>query len=173
MTDREPFIEAREEFISQWGAIGNHWGISRTMAQVHALLMVASRPLSTDDVMEELAISRGNAHSNLKELLSWGLIRTVLLKGDRKEYFEGEKDVWKVCQIILRERKRREFDPALGVLKSCAEQTAKLRSTEAKAFHHQMTELGEFVQSCSGLMDQIANTNRGKFFGWALKNLKK
>src|SRR6218665_1879966 len=108
--------KARDEFVAQWGALGTQWGINRTMAQIHALLITAPDPLSTDEVMEDLQISRGNAHTNLKELVAWGLIRTVLRKGERREYFEAEKDVSQMFTIIARERKRREIEPALGIL---------------------------------------------------------
>ena len=90
--------EVRDNFISQWGAFGSHWGINRTMAQIHALLMTGLEALSTDEVMAKLSVSRGNAHTNLKELVSWGLVRIVVKKGDRKEYFDAERDVWKICK---------------------------------------------------------------------------
>ncbi|MCB0787033.1 MAG: ArsR family transcriptional regulator, partial [Flavobacteriales bacterium] len=86
--------EARRKFIEAWGAFGSAWGISRTMAQVHALLLLATEPLSTDDVMEQLNISRGNANMNLRALIDWGLVSKVLKPGDRKDHFEAEKDVW-------------------------------------------------------------------------------
>src|SRR6266853_3826119 len=104
--------EARDEFVSQWGVIGSAWGINRTMAQIHALLITSLSALSTDDIMEDLKISRGNAHSNLRDLVSWGLVRSVVRKGERKEFFEAEKDVWKMFCIIIRERRRREMRPA-------------------------------------------------------------
>ena len=88
--------EARDEFVTQWGIMGAQWGINRTMAQIHALLMTAPEVMSTDEVMEALEISRGNAHTNLKDLVSWGLIRIVTKKGERKEFFEAEKDVWEI-----------------------------------------------------------------------------
>src|SRR6201997_3607171 len=110
---------ARDEFVMQWGAIGNAWGINRTMAQIHALLIVTPRALTTDEVMEELQISRGNAHTNLRELVGWGLVRSVVRKGERKEYFESEKNVWRMFCTIARERKRREVEPALRALKAC------------------------------------------------------
>ena len=94
----------REDFISQWGAMGGAWGINRTMAQIHALLLVTEEPLSTDDVMARLEISRGNAHGNLRELVSWGLVRSVMIRGERREYFEAEKDIWTIFCIIARER---------------------------------------------------------------------
>ena len=106
-TDKAAYLAARDEFIAQWGALGSAWGINRTMAQIHALLMISPQPLSTDDIMEDLQISRGNAHTNLRELTGWGLIRSVIRKGERKEYFEAEKDVWKIFCIVTRERKRR------------------------------------------------------------------
>src|SRR3954453_6980171 len=101
--------EARDEFVSQWGAIGSAWGLNRTMPQIHALLITTPNPLSTDEIMEELKISRGNAHGNLRELVSWGLVRSVVRKGERKEFFEAEKDVWKMFCTVMRERRRREL----------------------------------------------------------------
>jgi predicted transcriptional regulator len=115
-TEVEKLKHARDEFVSQWGALGTQWGINRTMAQIHALLMTAPQSMTTDEVMEELQISRGNAHSNLKELVAWGLIRVVVKKGERREFFEAEKDVWHIFTIVARERKRREIEPTLGIL---------------------------------------------------------
>jgi len=126
--------EVRDNFISQWGAFGSHWGINRTMAQIHALLMTGLEALSTDEVMAKLSVSRGNAHTNLKELVSWGLVRIVVKKGDRKEYFDAERDVWKIFTIILRERQRREIDPALDLLRNCQEETKVSRELRQKHF---------------------------------------
>jgi len=153
--------EAREEFVSQWGAMGSQWGINRTMAQIHALLMTAVDPMSTDEVMEELQISRGNAHSNLKELVAWGLVRVVVRKGERRDYFEAEKDVWRIFTIVTRERKRREIDPALAVLRRCAEGTRELKSAEARAFHAQMRQLEEFVGFASKVADRVGSMQHG------------
>src|SRR5689334_20918490 len=127
-----PLTEARDQFVSQWGVIGSAWGVNRTMAQIHALLITAPAALSTDDIMQELKISRGNAHSNLRDLVSWGLVRSVVRKGERKEFFEAEKDVWKMFCIIIRERSRRELRPALEVLKDCSARTSGLRGAEAE-----------------------------------------
>lgn len=151
--------KAREEFISQWGVLGSAWGINRTMAQIHALLMTSKESMSTDEVMERLHISRGNAHTNLKELVGWGLLRIVTRKGDRKEYFEAEKDVWKMFTIITRERKRREIDPALDVLRDCAEQTKNIPTEEANAFYDQLKELERFVSFASKIGDKVGNMN--------------
>ena len=157
----ERLEELRDEFVAQWGAMGSQWGINRTMAQIHALLMTALEPMTTDEVMEELEISRGNAHTNLKELVAWGLVRIVLRKGERREFFEAEKDVWKIFTTVARERKRREIDPALTVLRHCAEESAGIRSAEGKAFHEQMKQLEEFVTFASTMADRVAGMKHG------------
>lgn len=162
---------ARDEFVAQWGALGTQWGINRTMAQIHALLITAPEALSTDDVMEELEISRGNAHTNLKELVAWGLIRTVVKKGDRKEYFEAEKDVWQMFIIIARERKRREIEPAVNILHKCAEESRDIRTPEGKTFHEQMRQLEEFVGFASKMADRVSSMKHGFAIQMATKLL--
>jgi DNA-binding transcriptional regulator GbsR (MarR family) len=152
---------AREEFVSQWGALGSQWGINRTMAQIHALLMTAHQPITTDELMEELEISRGNAHTNVKELIAWGLVRTVVKRGERKEFFEAEKDVWEIARTVARERKRREIEPALGVLRDCVEKSREMQSTEAKEFNKQMRQLEEFVSFASKVADQVSAMKHG------------
>src|SRR5438477_1067885 len=150
--DARTLREARDEFVTQWGTIGTAWGINRTMAQIHALLITTPNALSTDEIMAELKISRGNAHSNLRDLASWGLIRSVVRKGERKEFFEAEKNVWKMLCIIIRERRRRELRPAMAVLHECAERTKKLKGSEAAAFNHQIRSLAEFLEVADGVI---------------------
>jgi DNA-binding transcriptional regulator GbsR (MarR family) len=163
--------KARDEFVAQWGALGTQWGINRTMAQIHALLITAPAPLSTDEVMEDLQISRGNAHTNLKELVAWGLIRTVLRKGERREYFEAEKDVWTMFIIIARERKRREIEPAVNILNKCAEESRDIKTPEGKAFHDQMRQLEEFVGFASKMADRVSSMKHGFAIQMATKLL--
>jgi len=170
-TDKQLHV-AKDDFITQWGVIGNAWGISRTMAQIHALLMVSPEALSTDQVMEELQISRGNAHSNLRELVSWGVVKSVIKKGERKEFFESEKDVWKMFCTITRERKRREIDPALNVLIDCVQTTSEMDGQAVKEFHEQLVELCEFVQLASSVMDKVATAEESKALPLALNWLK-
>ena len=173
MSDEQQRLhEAREEFVAQWGAMGSQWGINRTMAQVHALLMTATEPMSTDEVMEALQVSRGNAHANLKELVAWGLVRSVVRKGERREFFEAEKDVWKIFTIVARERKRREIEPALEVLRKCAAESEDMGTPEGREFHRQMKQLEEFVETASTMADRVASMKHGlalqmaaKFFG--------
>ncbi|MCF7732309.1 MAG: MarR family transcriptional regulator [Akkermansiaceae bacterium] len=159
--EREQLKQARGEFVAQWGALGTQWGINRTMAQIHALLMTSPGPMTTDEVMEELEISRGNAHTNLKELVSWGLVRMVVRKGERRDYFEAEKEVWTIFTIVARERKRRELDPALLVLSHCADASEEMTSVEGKAFHDQVRQLQDFVAFASKMSDRIATMKHG------------
>ena len=154
--------EIREEFVAQWGVMGIQWGINRTMAQIHAFLMISAEPMSTDEVMEALEISRGNAHTNLKDLVGWGLIRIVTKKGERKEFFEAEKGVWEMFRRITVERKRREIDPALAVLQRCKAESEGMEGRDAVAFHEQMKELEEFVSFASKMGDRVAAMQHGK-----------
>jgi DNA-binding transcriptional regulator GbsR (MarR family) len=164
--------QARDEFVTQWGAIGSCWGVNRTMAQIHALLLTAPGPLTTDQVMEELRISRGNANGNLRDLAGWGLIRGVIRKGDRKEYFEAEKDVWKIMCIVARERKRREIEPARAVLQACAGKTKGLKLPEAKAFNRQIEDLSELLALFDGALDKVSRTEQSQVIPWLMKFLK-
>lgn len=105
--------EAKDRFIHTWGTLATQWGINRTMSQIHALLLLSSRSLNADEIMDELQISRGNVNMNLRDLMTWGLIYKQLLPGERKEFFHAEKDIWKVARQIARERRRREIAPIL------------------------------------------------------------
>jgi DNA-binding transcriptional regulator GbsR (MarR family) len=163
--------EVRDNFIAQWGAFGSHWGINRTMAQIHALLMTGPAALSTDEVIDRLTVSRGNAHTNLKELVSWGLVRIVVKKGDRKEYFDAERDVWKIFTIILRERQRREIDPALQLLRNCQEDTKDFQGEEAEVFRNQVKELENFVSFARNIGSQVDKLSYGPAMKLAAKFL--
>ena len=110
---------AQDLFIRRWGEMGQTWGINRTMAEIHALLYINGVPLCTDDVMDRLHISRGNASMSLRALCDWGIIRRLHKRGERREYFESLSDVWEMFSIIAAERKRREMDPVLETIKQC------------------------------------------------------
>ena len=122
--------------------------------------------------MEELQISRGNAHSNIKELLSWQLLRPITKKGDRKEYFEAEKDTMKIFAHVSRERKRREIEPVLQFLENTLEETKDLKGPEAKAFKKQLTGLLEFTQMGSKAMSKFEKMGESQLMRWALKFIK-
>ncbi len=108
--------QAQDRLIGAWGQMGSTWGISRTMAEIHALLYIAGRPMFADEVMERLKISRGNASMSLRALVDWGVVTKVHKRGDRKEYFQAEADVWAMVRAIIRERLRREVTPVLASL---------------------------------------------------------
>ncbi len=111
------YQQAKERFIQTWGTLGSQWGINRTMAQVHSLLLISPNSLTTDEVMDELGISRGNANMNLRHLVDWGLVYRDLQKGERKDFYRAEKDMWLVARRIADERKRRELDSVKDQLK--------------------------------------------------------
>ena len=168
----DPLAAARLELVTQWGVLGSAWGINRTMAMLHALLLTSPAPLSTDEAMEALAVSRGNANTNLRELVSWGLLRRLARPGERRDYFEAEKDVWKIFCTVVRERKRREIDPALAVLRECAARTAALRGAEAREFNTIVQALTELVELGARIMDRVAASERSKLVPAVLKLFK-
>jgi DNA-binding transcriptional regulator GbsR (MarR family) len=108
-----------EKFILHWGEMGTKWGINRTVAQVHALLYLADRPRNAEEITETLGVARSNVSTSLKELQNWGIVRVVHVLGDRRDHFESLTDVWEMFQIVLDERKRREIDPTLKLLREC------------------------------------------------------
>ena len=141
-------VEAKAEFINQWGILGSQWGINRTMAQVHALLLVAAQPLSTDDIMEQLNISRGNANMNIRELIDWQLVQKTLIAGDRKEYFTAEKDIWKVATQIIKERKKRELEPMLKLLDQLEEVDGDKKDKNINQFSSAFTITCSILSAC-------------------------
>jgi DNA-binding transcriptional regulator GbsR (MarR family) len=167
--DRARFRAVRDEFVTQWGTLGGAWGINRTMAQIHALLMVSTTALSTDEIMDELQISRGNAHGNIRDLIGWGLIRSIVRKGERKEFFEAEKDVWKIFCTVVRERKRREIRPAITLLKDCIERSDDLVDDEAVAFTKQAKLLCEFIEMADSVLSKVSKSEQSKVIPWLLK----
>ena len=142
------------------------------MAQIHALLITMPEPMTTDEIMADLKISRGNAHGNLRELVSWGLVRSVIRKGERREFFEAEKDVWRMFCIVMRERSRRELRPAMHVLQECAARTRGLKGPEADTFNAQIKGLSDFLTLAENMSAKIAASEQSKVVPWALKFLK-
>src|SRR5438105_787830 len=160
---------SQDLFIRRWGEMGQTWGINRTMAEIHALLCITGQPQCTDDVMERLNISRGNASMSLRALCDWGIIRRLHKRGERREYFESLSDVWEMFSIIAAERKRREMDPVLETIKQCQrmlDQTA-LGKSAAKQGPVQLTRqrlagMEEFMEVTNKLFQQfIGNAKSG------------
>ncbi len=106
-------------FVSFWGEMASRWGINRTMAQIHALLYSSEKPLDTDQIMEALSVSRGNANMNLRSLIDWKLVYKVQKQGSRKDFYEAEKDVWHITAQIIRRRERQEIEPVMEQLRDC------------------------------------------------------
>lgn len=166
------FEKAKETFIQTWGTLGSEWGINRTMAQVHALLLIAPEPLSTDDVMEQLQVSRGNANMNLRDLINWNLAERVIKAGDRKEYFRAEKDIWEIARRIAKERKRREIEPLKDVLKELRKVKGDKKDAGVKQFTETVEGLGDFVDKMDKSMDYLLKADEHWFFGTLLKAFK-
>jgi len=148
------FKEAKNKFIQTWGALGSQWGINKTMAQIHALLMVSAEPLSMEDIMEELLISRGNASMNLRALMDWGIVYKEYKSGERKEFFTAEKDLDELAVKIAKERSKREIKPALKVLKDVSSIDAS-KSAETKHFVEQTNQLYDFVLKADNMIDKV------------------
>ena len=137
----------RERFILHWGEMGSLWGINRTMAQIHALLFISPEPLSANEIMDELQISRGNVSMGLRELIAWGIVNRVHVKGERREFYTTEKDVWKMFRIIARERKRREVDPTIDVLRQSMVDLNEMSDSEGKYEREQLKNLLSFFET--------------------------
>ena len=164
-------VEAKREFIQSWARLGTEWGINRTMAQVHALLLVSDKALSTEDVMEELSISRGNANMNIRELLNWNLLYKEIVPGDRKEFFRAEKDVWEIAKRIARERKKREIEPVLRELTQL-ENIDEKNTPEGKQFLKTVKDIHGFASKIDKSVETMLKADENWFFGAILKLLK-
>ncbi len=147
--------EAKNKFVQTWGALGSQWGINKTMAQIHALLLIAPEPLSMEDVMEELHISRGNASMNLRALMDWGIVYKEFKQGERKEFFTSEKDLDELAVKIAQERSRREIKPALKVLKEVSTAVKDNKTPEAKHFMEQTGKLYDFVSKADAMLEKV------------------
>lgn len=164
------FTEAQLEFIQLWGNFGSQWGINKTMAQVHALLLSSDEALSTDDIMETLAISRGGANVNLRELMVWNLVYKSAKPGDRKEFFVAEKDIWEVAKRIARERKRREIEPLmhhLNRLKNVDE-----ADPQSLKFVGMVGDIERLVSRMDKSSDALMKAEENAFFGSIIRLLK-
>lgn len=165
-------IEAKQQFISSWGAFGTHWGINRTMAQIHALLLVNPDPMTQDDIMEELNISRGNTNMNIRELINWGLVERVILPGERKEYFSAEKDIWKVVKQIVKERKKRELEPMLQLLDKLEGVEGDKRDKHVKTFVDTVSSIKKLGQQADKTLDVMIRAEESWFVGNLIKLFK-
>ena len=142
------------KFILHWGEMGTRWGINRTVAQIHALLYISPEPLNAERIAELLSVARSNVSTSLKELLGWGVIRTVHLQGDRRDHFDSLGDVWQMFRIILDQRVKREIDPTLSLLRDCLADTSR-KSAADSLVRERLRQMLEFFESMSAWYDQI------------------
>ena len=160
---------AQDTFIRRWGEMGQTWGINRTMGEIFAFLYITGQPQCTDDVMERLNISRGNASMSLRALCDWGIIRRLHKRGERREYFESLSDVWEMFSIIAAERKRREMDPVLETIKQCQKMLdesslgkSAARQEEIQLTRQRLAGMEEFMEVTNKIFQQfIGNAKSG------------
>ncbi|RAJ10815.1 DNA-binding transcriptional regulator GbsR (MarR family) [Chitinophaga skermanii] len=164
--------EAKAQFIQAWGSLGAQWGINRTMAQIHALLLIAPAALSADEIMEELNISRGNTNMNVRELINWGIVEKVLVPGERKEFFIAEKDIWKVGTAITAERKKRELDPMLKVLQQLQKVEGDAKDKNVKAFVDAINGIYKFAKHTDVTLNALIKAEESWFYSTIFKLLK-
>lgn len=164
------YQEAKEKFLQAWGTMGSDWGISRTMAQIHALLLISPEALCVKDIMEELKISVGNANMNLRALMEWGLVYKELRSGERKEFFVAEKDIWEVVKKIIVNRKRRELEPVIKVLDEVT--AVQGDSPEVAEFSRNIRQVRLFTNKADALLETILKADSEWFVKSFLKMLK-
>lgn len=166
------FELAKQKFVQTWGVLGTNWGINRTMAQIHALLLICENPLSADDVMQQLQISRGNANQNLRELIDWGLVAKSTKLGERKEYFAAEKDIWKVAKQIIKERRKREIEPIHNILNDLKKIKIDKANTEQKHFINMLNNIDTVVTKMDTSVERLIKLDENAIVHTLFKLLK-
>lgn len=162
--------EGKEKFIQSWGALGSSWGINRTMAQIHALLLISPQALCAEDIMEALKISRGNANMNIRALMDWGLVYKELRSGERREFFIAEKDMWDVVRKIIIQRKKKELEPMLKVLEELA--NVEGNGTEVETFTRVIQDIRLFSTKADATLDTLVKADSNWFVGTFLKMIR-
>ena len=155
--------EGKDKFIQAWGTLGSNWGINRTMAQVHALLLVAYEPMSAEDIMRDLKISRGNANMNIRALIDWGLVHKELKPGERKEFFVAEKDIWTMVRQVIIHRKKKELEPALKILTEISQVAPN--TPEAEEFARVIEDLKMFSDKADSALEKVVHSKPAWMMG--------
>ncbi|MCR9250351.1 MAG: MarR family transcriptional regulator [bacterium] len=156
------YQEAKEKFILAWGSLGSSWGINRTMAQIHALLLISTDPLSAEEIMAELQISRGNANMNIRALMDWGLVEKELKAGERKEYFKSDKDIWELAKQVAKERKKRELEPIQKILNQVQDVNGKGKLEDE--FRNVTKDIADFANQAESTLDLFINSKQNWFY---------
>ena len=142
-----------QRFVLHWGEMGSKWGVNRTVSQIHALLYLAGKPMPADEISETLEVARSNVSNSLRELQNWNLISVVHVMGDRRDHFATSTDVWELFRTVVRERKEREFDPTISVLRDCL--ASKDISKEEAAAQQRIKETLALMEALSTWGDQM------------------
>jgi DNA-binding transcriptional regulator GbsR (MarR family) len=164
--------EAKLQFIQAWGKLGSEWGINRTMAQVHALLLITPESLTTEEIMESLSISRGNANMTLRDLMSWGLVEKQLKPGERKEYFYADKDTWNIARQVAKERRKRELDPVIKILDELSKVDGDTKDPEYKTFHKTVKDINKLAKNVDKTLETMLKAEENWFWGSIFKVFK-
>ncbi len=152
----------QQRFVLHWGEMGARWGINRTVAQIHALLYLSPRPMHAEEIAAILGVARSNVSNSLRELQGWGIVKLAHVLGDRRDHYESLKDVWQMFEIIVAERKRREIDPTLEMLRTCLDES----KTKADAYTAaRVTAMLEFFESMTGLYSDFERLPKGMLSG--------
>ncbi|MBC6110587.1 GbsR/MarR family transcriptional regulator [Pedobacter fastidiosus] len=163
---------AKLKFIEAWGKLGSEWGINRTMAQVHALLLISPEALTTEEIMENLSISRGNANMTLRDLIGWGLIEKQHKAGERKEYFFADKDVWNIARQVAKERKKRELEPVLKILTELSTVEGDEKDPEFKTFKKSVNDINKLANNVDKTLETMLKAEENWFWSSVLKVFK-
>jgi DNA-binding transcriptional regulator GbsR (MarR family) len=163
--------QAKMEFVQTWGSIGSAWGIPRSMAQIHALLLASNEALSTEDVMETIKLSRGNVNINIRELINWRLVSKQNKIGERKEYFTAQTDIMSMAQNIVEERKRRELSPVLELLGQLKNEEIEGNEDEVAHFKKLMEDLDDFIKQLDQLSEIWLKLKDNFFFKKMIKTM--
>ena|ERR1051326_61800 len=148
-----PLNPVQQKFILHWGEMGTRWGINRTVAQIHALLYISPKPLNAEEIVATLNVARSNVSNSLKELQSWGIVKLVHVMGDKRDHFESMKDVWDMFRMVLDERKRREIDPTLAMLRECILEAEQAKTD--KYTSERLRNLVEFFETTTAWYGQV------------------
>ena len=162
------YSEAKHKFIQAWGTLGSSWGINKAMAQIHALLLISEKPLSTEDVMKELQISRGNVNMNIRALMDWGIVTKEFKTGERMEFFVAGKDIWELARQVSRERRRREIEPILKVLASVQDVEGGTKE-ETGEFKKVTKDLFDFSEKVDNVLDKFTKSDQNWFYKLLMK----
>jgi len=144
-----------EKFIVHWGEMGTRWGVNRTVSQIHALLYLSPKPLNAEEISETLGVARSNVSTSLKELMSWGLVKVNHVLGDRRDHFEAMKDLWDIFNCVVDERKKREIDPTLTLLRQCEMEAEEDTQTPAE-IKGRISDITDFLEILTGWYEQMS-----------------